>query len=160
MAQLLALSDYWWSWANMLVRGLHVVAAIGWIGSSFYFVFLDNNLQKPTSPDLLEKGVDGAMWAVHGGGFLPGYSGRIDHAWGAREDSHAKLPLPPTTYLRQVYLDTVVFSYHQLAYLVELFGPDRILMGSDYPFDMAEYNPVGHVAGIGLDDVDFFAWHQ
>jgi len=74
---------------------------------------------------------------------------------GAREDSHAKLPLPPTTYLRQVYLDTVVFSYHQLAYLVELFGPDRILMGSDYPFDMAEYNPVGHVAGIGLDDEDF-----
>ena len=87
---------------------------------------------------------------------MPGYSGRIDHAWGAREDSHAKLPLPPTTYLRQVYLDTVVFSYHQLAYMVDLFGPDKILMGSDYPFDMAEYNPVGHVAGIGLSEEDFF----
>ena len=48
--------------------------------------------------------------AVHGGGYLPGYSGRIDHAWGAREDCHAELPLPPTTYLR-IYLDTVVFSY-------------------------------------------------
>lgn len=56
-------------WANLLLRWLHVITAIAWIGSSFYFVFLDNNLIKPTSPDLLEKGVDGAMWAVHGGGF-------------------------------------------------------------------------------------------
>jgi aminocarboxymuconate-semialdehyde decarboxylase len=93
------------------------------------------------------------LMAVHGGGYLPFYSGRIDHAWGARQDSHADLPLPPTTYLRQVYLDTVVFSYHQLAYLIDLFGPDRILMGTDYPFDMAEYNPIGHVAGIhGMDE--------
>jgi aminocarboxymuconate-semialdehyde decarboxylase len=93
------------------------------------------------------------LMAVHGGGYLPGYSGRIDHAWGARQDCHANLPLPPTTYLRQVYLDTVVFSYHQLAYLLDLFGPDRILMGTDYPFDMAEYNPIGHIAGIqGIDE--------
>lgn len=92
------------------------------------------------------------LMAVHGGGFLPGYSGRIDHAWGARTDSRAQLPLAPTTYLRQVYLDTVVFTYHQLAYLIEVFGPDRILMGTDYPFDMAEYNPIGHVAGVrGID---------
>jgi uncharacterized membrane protein len=60
---------YLLEWANLLLRWLHVITAIAWIGSSFYFVFLDNNLQKPTSPDLLEKGVDGAMWAVHGGGF-------------------------------------------------------------------------------------------
>jgi aminocarboxymuconate-semialdehyde decarboxylase len=93
------------------------------------------------------------LMAVHGGGYLPGYSGRIDHAWGARKDSHGELPLAPTTYLRQVYLDTVVFTYHQLAYMLDLFGPDRIVMGTDYPFDMAEYNPVGHVAGIdGMDE--------
>jgi aminocarboxymuconate-semialdehyde decarboxylase len=63
------------------------------------------------------------------------------------------LPLPPTTYLRQVYLDTVVFTYHQLAYMIDVFGPDRIVMGTDYPFDMAEYNPIGHVAGVhGMDE--------
>jgi uncharacterized membrane protein len=60
---------YLLDWANLLLRWVHVITAIAWIGSSFYFVFLDNNLIKPTSPDLLEKGVDGAMWAVHGGGF-------------------------------------------------------------------------------------------
>lgn len=94
------------------------------------------------------------LMAVHGGGYLPSYSGRIDHAWGARRDSHADLPLPPTAYLRQVYLDTVVFTYHQLAYLIDVFGPDRIVMGTDYPFDMAEYNPIGHVAGVeGMDEI-------
>ena len=60
---------YFLEWANLLLRWLHVITAIAWIGSSFYFVFLDNNLLRPKSPDLLDKGVDGAMWAVHGGGF-------------------------------------------------------------------------------------------
>jgi uncharacterized membrane protein len=63
------LDVYLLDWANLLLRWLHVITAIAWIGSSFYFVFLDSNLIKPTSPDLLEKGVDGAIWAVHGGGF-------------------------------------------------------------------------------------------
>ncbi len=60
---------YLLEWANLLLRWVHVITVIAWIGSSFYFVFLDNNLLKPQSPDLLEKGVDGALWAVHGGGF-------------------------------------------------------------------------------------------
>jgi len=63
------MDTYFLDWANLLLRWVHVITAIAWIGSSFYFVFLDNNLIKPNSPDLLEKGVDGAMWAVHGGGF-------------------------------------------------------------------------------------------
>lgn len=92
------------------------------------------------------------LMAVHGGGYLPAYSGRIDHAWGARDDSHVDLPLPPSTYLRQVYFDTVVFTEHQLAYLIDVFGPDRILLGTDYPFDMAEYDPIGHVASLDIDD--------
>ena len=93
------------------------------------------------------------IMAVHGGGYLAAYSGRIDHAWGAREDCHADLPLPPSHYLRQVYFDTVVFSSHQLAYLLETYGADHILMGTDYPFDMAEYDPIGHIASVnGMDD--------
>ena len=60
---------YWLDWANLLLRWAHVIVAIAWIGSSFYFVFLDNSLVKPTSPELKAKGVDGELWAVHGGGF-------------------------------------------------------------------------------------------
>lgn len=60
---------YLLDWANLLLRWAHVIVAIAWIGSSFYFVFLDNSLTKPEDPALKEKGVDGELWAVHGGGF-------------------------------------------------------------------------------------------
>jgi aminocarboxymuconate-semialdehyde decarboxylase len=90
--------------------------------------------------------------AVHGGGYLGAYSGRIDHAWGARSDSHGALAEPPTTYLKRIYVDTVVFTPHQLAALVAVFGSDHVLLGTDYPYDMAEYDPIGHIAGVeGFD---------
>ena len=60
---------YLLDWANLLLRWLHVIVGIAWIGASFYFVWLDNHLVKPTAPDLLARGVDGELWAVHGGGF-------------------------------------------------------------------------------------------
>ena len=62
-------ADYLLDWANLLLRWAHVVVAIAWIGSSFYFVFLDNSLTPPTDPELKARGVDGELWAVHGGGF-------------------------------------------------------------------------------------------
>ncbi len=101
---------------------------------------------------VLERHPNLKILAVHGGGYLAAYSGRIDHAWGARSDAHGDLPHPPTSYLRKVYFDSVVFTPHQLAELVRLYGADRIIMGTDYPFDMADYDPIGHVAGAGLDE--------
>jgi aminocarboxymuconate-semialdehyde decarboxylase len=90
--------------------------------------------------------------AVHGGGYLGAYSGRIDHAWGARSDSHGELPQPPTSYLKHIYVDTVVFTPNQLAELVRVFGADHVLLGTDYPYDMAEYDPLGHIAAVeGFD---------
>jgi aminocarboxymuconate-semialdehyde decarboxylase len=58
----------------------------------------------------LERMPDLKILAVHGGGYLPAYSGRIDHAWGARRDCNAGLPKPPTHYLRKIYFDNVVFT--------------------------------------------------
>jgi aminocarboxymuconate-semialdehyde decarboxylase len=92
--------------------------------------------------------------AVHGGGYLPAYSGRIDHAWGARRDSHGALPKPPTHYLRKIFFDNVVFTPHQLRYLVEVFGAGQIVMGTDYPYDMCDYDPVEHVISAGLSAAD------
>ena len=60
---------YLLDWANLLLRWAHVIVAIAWIGSSFYFVFLDNSLTPPLDPVLQDKGVTGELWAVHGGGF-------------------------------------------------------------------------------------------
>ncbi len=56
-------------WSTLLLRWLHLIVGIAWIGSSFYFVWLDNSLQPPEDPALKEKGVAGELWAVHGGGF-------------------------------------------------------------------------------------------
>ena len=100
---------------------------------------------------VLERHPKLKILAVHGGGYLGGYSGRIDHAWGARSDVHGDLPKAPTEYLRRVYFDTVVFTPHQLNYLIDVFGADHVLMGTDYPYDMADSDPIGHLASGKLD---------
>jgi len=56
-------------WLNLLVRWVHLITGIAWIGASFYFVWLDNSLQAPSAARDAEQGVGGELWAVHGGGF-------------------------------------------------------------------------------------------
>jgi uncharacterized membrane protein len=63
------MESYFLDWANLLLRWVHVITAIAWIGSSFYFVFLDSSLTPPVDEDLKKQGVSGELWAVHGGGF-------------------------------------------------------------------------------------------
>ncbi len=92
---------------------------------------------------------------AHGGGFLPAYSGRIDHAAAARPDACEEIARMPTTYLKRCYFDALVYTHHQLEYLVEEYGADHILMGTDYPADMGEVDPVGMIEGCpGLDDAE------
>jgi uncharacterized membrane protein len=63
------LIDYLLDWCGLLVRWLHVVAGIAWIGSSFYFVWLDNHLEPQGASEPVDPNVAGELWAVHGGGF-------------------------------------------------------------------------------------------
>jgi uncharacterized membrane protein len=63
------MESYLLDWANLLLRWVHVITAIAWIGSSFYFVFLDSSLTPPVDEDLKRQGVSGELWALHGGGF-------------------------------------------------------------------------------------------
>jgi uncharacterized membrane protein len=65
------MENYLLDWANLLLRWVHVITAIAWVGSSFYFVFLDSSLTPPVDEDLKKQGVSGELWAVHGGGVLP-----------------------------------------------------------------------------------------
>jgi aminocarboxymuconate-semialdehyde decarboxylase len=88
------------------------------------------------------------LCVAHGGGYLPGYWGRMDHAYRAREDCRQHIGREPSSYLRQVWLDTLVFDRAQLDGLVRTHGADRLCMGTDYPFDMAERDPVGSHAGL------------
>ena len=106
---------------------------------------------------VLERHPDLKILSVHGGGYLAAYSGRIDHAWGARSDAKGAISNPPTTYLKRIYFDTVVFTPHQLRHLIDVFGADRIVMGTDYPYDMGEYDPIGHLASLGTLDASEMA---
>jgi aminocarboxymuconate-semialdehyde decarboxylase len=90
---------------------------------------------------------------AHGGGYLPTYSGRMDHAHGARDDCRLHIERPPSKYLRRLFFDTVVFDKEHLAYMVQRYGADHLLMGTDYPYDMAESDPNGLIASLaGLSD--------
>jgi aminocarboxymuconate-semialdehyde decarboxylase len=91
--------------------------------------------------------------ASHGGGYLPAYAGRIDHVASARPDGCEEISRMPSTYLKRLYFDALVYTHHQLDYLVEEYGADHILMGTDYPADMGEIDPVGMIEGCpSLDD--------
>ena len=63
------MTGYALDWANLLVRWFHFTAGIAWIGASFYFVWLDNNLTRPRKAEDVANGVAGELWSVHGGGF-------------------------------------------------------------------------------------------
>jgi aminocarboxymuconate-semialdehyde decarboxylase len=88
------------------------------------------------------------LCVAHGGGFLPTYAGRMDHAWRAREDCREHISKPPSEYLRGLYFDTVVFDRPHLEYLIKTYGVDHLLMGTDYPFDMSEPDPLSLHSGL------------
>ncbi len=85
---------------------------------------------------------------AHGGGYVPTYVGRFDHPYHLRDDCRVNLTKAPSEYVKKLYFDTVVFTEHQLRYLIETWGADHIVMGTDYPYDMAETDPVGHVDSV------------
>ncbi|WP_116103858.1 amidohydrolase family protein [Amycolatopsis thermalba] len=79
--------------------------------------------------------------AGHGGGYLPGYLGRGDHAWRVRPESRT-CAHQPSSYLRRMWFDALVYTPDTLRALVTAVGPDRVLLGTDYPFDMGITDPL------------------
>jgi uncharacterized membrane protein len=62
------MDPYITEWLNLIIRFAHLIVGIAWIGASFYFVWLDNHLEKPPE-EKADKGISGDLWAIHGGGF-------------------------------------------------------------------------------------------
>jgi aminocarboxymuconate-semialdehyde decarboxylase len=94
--------------------------------------------------------------AAHGGGYLPAHLGRSDHAWRVRPDARG-CAREPSSYLRQLYFDSLVHDPGVLRALIAAAGSDRVLLGSDFPFDMGTEDPVGALRAAGLPDPDFHA---
>ncbi|GAA2026449.1 amidohydrolase family protein [Agromyces tropicus] len=89
--------------------------------------------------------------AAHGGGYLPTFLGRSDHAWQVRPEAHGCRDLP-SSYLRRLRFDSLVHTPDALRALVAAAGADRVLVGTDYPFDMGVDDPVERVREAGLDE--------
>ncbi|MDQ0799691.1 amidohydrolase family protein [Arthrobacter sp. SLBN-112] len=100
---------------------------------------------------VLEELPDLRICFVHGGGCAPALLGRWSHAWRARADVRAGSSTDPRDLFRSAYFDTVTHDGKTLDLLATHAGEDRILCGTDYPFDMAEADLPGFVEKNGLD---------
>jgi aminocarboxymuconate-semialdehyde decarboxylase len=81
---------------------------------------------------------------LHAGGYLA-LLARMDHAWKARPDCRTVLKKKPSKSLEKFYFDTIAFDPGMLGHLIERFGADHVLLGTDYPYDMGVENPVGFI---------------
>ena len=114
------MGSYFLDWANLLLRCAHVVTAIAWIGASFYFVLLDNSLSKPDSEDLNAKGVDGELWAVHGGGFYHSNKYMVAPRWRPLpENLHWSYWESYSTWLTGFGLLTVLYLFNAGSFLID-----------------------------------------
>ena len=112
------LDPYLTDWLNLLIRWLHVIAAIAWIGASFYFVLLDQSLEAPTKVEDLRDGVGGELWEVHGGGFYHVKKYKVappvlpDHLAWFKWEAY-------TTWLSGFALMVVLYYLNARAYLID-----------------------------------------
>ena len=92
---------------------------------------------------------------AHGGGFIAHYWARMDHAWRARPDCRTIIKKPPSSYLKKFYFDSITFDPEMLKNLVTQYGADHVVLGTDYPYDMGEEDPLGLIAQVkGVSKVD------
>jgi aminocarboxymuconate-semialdehyde decarboxylase len=78
------------------------------------------------------------LFAAHGGGYLASHIGRADHAWQVRPDART-CQHAPSSYLRRMWFDTIVYRAEGLRHLAAEVGVDKLIIGTDYPYDMAHY---------------------
>lgn len=85
---------------------------------------------------------------AHGGGFVAHYWARMDHAWRARPDCRTVIKRPPSSYLEKFYFDTITHDPEMLKRLIDRFGADHVVLGTDYPYDMGDEDPLGMLARV------------
>jgi aminocarboxymuconate-semialdehyde decarboxylase len=99
---------------------------------------------------VLERLPDLRICFAHGGGAFPFTLARLNHGWKVRPEGPAAIPREPREYARRIYVDSLTLSAENLRFIVDVLGPERVVIGSDYPFDMGQDDPVGFLAGAGL----------
>lgn len=129
--------------------------------TSYYLVNLIGNPLESTIAiaalifgGVLERHADLRFGFVHGGGFAPYQTGRWDHGWGCRTEPKQHIAVPPTTYFKRMFFDSLTHDALSLEMLGRRVGWRQVVLGSDYPFDMASSDPVAAVKQLGLPAQD------
>lgn len=155
-----AFAEFWSAAAELgAVVFIHPLGST--LGDRLDTHYLSNIIGQPLETTIaLSKLIVAGLWdrlpgikvlAAHGGGYLPNYAGRLDHAYQVRPEART-CSLPPSDYLGRPWYDTVVHSPDVLASLIARVGIDRVVVGSDFPYDMGEYRLESLLDGIpGLD---------
>jgi aminocarboxymuconate-semialdehyde decarboxylase len=128
--------------------------------------YLSNSVGQPTEnavalshlifSGVLDRHAGLKILAAHGGGYLPTHIGRADHAWRVRPDAR-NCAEPPSSYLRRLWFDSLVHDPSVLRHLIASAGTDRVLLGSDFPFDMGSEDPLAALRDADLPTAVFDA---
>lgn len=100
---------------------------------------------------VLDRYPDLRVILVHAGGFMPYQIGRLDHAFAVRQEPRVAIEQPPSSYLGRFWLDSITHSDASLEFLASLAGTERIVLGTDLPFDMGDPVPLDRIRRVGLD---------
>lgn len=136
---------------------LHPMAPLTGVSLDRYF--MSNTVGRPAETTIALAGLISSgvfdrhaglqMCAVHGGGFAPFQIGRLNRGYQAKPELAARqISRLPSDYLSQLYVDTVVHDAAVLRFLIDSLGADHVLVGTDYPFEMGEEDPVGLVESV------------
>lgn len=159
-------------WLNIVGRWIHFITGIAWIGSSFYFVWLDNHLEAPKEPTDAEKGVGGELWSVHGGGFYHAQKYRVAPTV-LPETLHWFKWEAYTTWMSGMFLLALVYWYGAEVYLIDPTVAELspalatgaailILSGAWFVYDLLCKSPFGKnenaLGAILFALIVFLAW--
>jgi aminocarboxymuconate-semialdehyde decarboxylase len=103
---------------------------------------------------MFEKYPNLRLCLSHGGGLLAFNIWRLDHSYSLRADLKKVIPQKPSEYLKKLHFDTIVHSVAALQYLVRVVGADRVVVGTDYPMAMGDFEPVSKVKQLDLADTE------
>ena len=101
---------------------------------------------------MFEKYPNLRLCLPHGGGLLAFNIWRLDHSYGLRPDLKKSVPRKPSEYLAKLYFDTIVHSVTALQYLIQVVGPERVVIGTDYPMAMGDFEPIQKITQLSLSE--------
>lgn len=146
---------------------LHPMTPLGGVDLGRYF--MENSIGRPAESSItlgglilsgvFERFAGLKFCSVHGGGFTPFQIGRLDKSFHEKPGLVAKhISRPPSEYLRQLFVDTVVHDPAVLRFVIDMLGFDHVLLGTDYPFEMGDLDPLSTMRAVpGITTAEFDA---